>query len=355
MGWEDRRYEPRDGGTGFRAVLRRIFWNGENFFDWALPLYTAWGIRVKLHLLFILQIIVELVQSISFGGVGIGHKAMAMASLFGLVLLHEYGHCIACRRIGGTANQILLWPLGGLATCMPPRHHWLPNLIVTLGGPAVNLVLWPIFGGVLLLLGVKWNSLFFNPFDPKFAIPTGAASQAMLQVTWWIWWLYYTNAILLLFNMILPMYPMDGARTWQAFLWRSMGYRQATIIMVNVGLFSAVAIGVFAVVSNQGRLLGLALFGGFTCYSEKRRLAMTVGEEHPALAGYDFDRGYQGMPDQDDDRRDKARQKQIKKEQDDQAELDRILAKIAKTGMGSLSKAETKWLARATERRRGGA
>jgi stage IV sporulation protein FB len=348
MGWEDRRYEPRDGGGGFRAVLRRIFGDGENFFDWALPLYKAWGIRVKLHLLFVFMIIAELVQSVSPTSMGIMHKAIGMVALFSLVLLHEYGHCFACRRVGGTADQILLWPLGGLASCTPPRHHWKPSLIITLGGPAVNLVLWPVFGGVLLLMGAGWDSLVFNPFNPGVAVPRQ-------QGLWWPWWLYYTNAILLIFNMVLPMYPMDGARTVQALLWRNMGYRRATTIMVNVGLVTAVGIGVFAISSGESRMLGLALFGGLTCYNEKRRLAMTVGEDHPALAGYDFDRGYQGMPGDEDERAEKAKQKRVKKEQADQVELDRILAKIAATGMGSLSKSEKKWLEGASERRRGGA
>jgi hypothetical protein len=79
-----------------------------------------------------------------------------------------------------------------------------------------------------------------------------------------------------------------------------------------------------------------------------------TSDEHPALAGYDFDRGYQGMPGEDDEREEKAKQKRLKQEQDDQAELDRLLAKIAKTGMGSLSKSEKKWLERASERRRSG-
>ena len=35
--------------------------------------------------------------------------------LFFTVLVHELGHCLACRQIGGEAHSILLWPLGGLA------------------------------------------------------------------------------------------------------------------------------------------------------------------------------------------------------------------------------------------------
>ncbi len=41
-------------------------------------------------------------------------------ALFLIVMLHEYGHALACRQVGGTANRIVLWPLGGLAYVNPP-------------------------------------------------------------------------------------------------------------------------------------------------------------------------------------------------------------------------------------------
>ena len=41
-------------------------------------------------------------------------------ALFLIVLLHEFGHALACRQVGGQANQIVLWPLGGVAYVAPP-------------------------------------------------------------------------------------------------------------------------------------------------------------------------------------------------------------------------------------------
>ena len=35
------------------------------------------------------------------------------------VLLHEFGHVAACRSTGGEADEILMWPLGGLAFTRP--------------------------------------------------------------------------------------------------------------------------------------------------------------------------------------------------------------------------------------------
>ena len=43
-------------------------------------------------------------------------------SLFLIVMLHEFGHSLACRQVGGQANQIVLWPLGGVAYVNPPQR-----------------------------------------------------------------------------------------------------------------------------------------------------------------------------------------------------------------------------------------
>ncbi len=44
-------------------------------------------------------------------------NALEYLALFLIVMLHEFGHALACRQVGGRANQIVLWPLGGVAAC----------------------------------------------------------------------------------------------------------------------------------------------------------------------------------------------------------------------------------------------
>jgi len=39
---------------------------------------------------------------------------------FGIVLLHEFGHCFASRWVGGERDEIMMTPLGGLA--LPKRR-----------------------------------------------------------------------------------------------------------------------------------------------------------------------------------------------------------------------------------------
>jgi Zn-dependent protease len=339
-------------------VLRRIFGNGENPFDWALPLYTAWGIRVRIHLVFILMIAAEVIFSLPKDSLGWAYKALGMGSLFLLVLVHEYGHCIACRWVGGSADQILMWPLGGLAFCAPP-HHWKADLITTLGGPAVNAILTPVFAGVLALLGQPTGTLLFNPFDPGNAIYLldwhGTKPYWLVA----IWWFHYMNLLLFSFNMLLVMYPMDAGRIVNALMWRKMGHRRAMDLSIKIGFVVGVGLFVFSMAAKESggsRLMAIALFGLFTCWMEKQKLRMV--SDQPALADYDFSAGYTSLPAEDepldDGRTVRARERQRKQEQDDQSELDRILAKIASAGMGSLSRAEKRWLERATERRRRG-
>src|SRR4029077_13934975 len=70
----------------------------------------------------------------------IGWNVAEYLALFLIVTLHEFGHALACRQVGGTANKIVLWPLGGVAYVEPP-----PRPAATLwsiaAGPLVNVVL----------------------------------------------------------------------------------------------------------------------------------------------------------------------------------------------------------------------
>ena len=72
-------------------------------------------------------------------------------ALFALVLLHEFGHALACRSVGGEAKRIMLWPLGGVAYVRPPPRPG-AQLWSIAAGPLVNLVLVPLTLIPLILL-----------------------------------------------------------------------------------------------------------------------------------------------------------------------------------------------------------
>src|SRR5438309_11067649 len=68
-------------------------------------------------------------------------------AIFLIVMLHEFGHAMACRQVGGTANQIVLWPLGGVAYVDPPPRPG-ATLWSIAAGPLVNVALLPLLAGL---------------------------------------------------------------------------------------------------------------------------------------------------------------------------------------------------------------
>jgi len=253
--------------------------------SWALPLYRAWGIQVRVHILFVLYIIVMLFYSAFSGSSQFGpaFMAIALASLFSLVLLHEYGHCIACRRVGGEATDILLWPLGGLASCLPP-DTWRANLITVLGGPAVNALLLPVFAGALALSGAPLGAILFNPFNPGAAVATLAMPSSLaFWLIYALWSLHYANIILLGFNLLVPMYPMDSARIVHALLWARRGKSSATSVTLTIGLIVAGVLILFGMVTRETLLMGIGFLGGVVCFVERRRMTALDDLAGPAI------------------------------------------------------------------------
>ncbi|MBZ0173289.1 MAG: hypothetical protein K8E66_12970, partial [Phycisphaerales bacterium] len=329
---------------GWRGVMRRIFGDGENPLAWGFPLYSAWGIRVRVHLLFVFYILAELIRSVLPDQAGIEYVLPLLAALFGLVLLHEYGHCLACRRVGGEAVEILMWPLGGLASCLPP-HQWRAHFWTTAGGPLVNVVLLVPLGLLAYVVTGDLGSVLFNPFDPMLTAGAISASNSAMQILkLFVWSLHYANMLLLAFNLLVPMYPMDAGRLLQAVLWGKLGYRESMRIAAIVGI--AVA-GLLAVVSitfdGMQRLLAIALLGGLVCSMELRRLRFEAGEDPGVFAS-----AYAG--DEEDAGPSRGELKRREKEAAEKAEVDRILEKISGSGMESLTRREKRVLERASEK-----
>src|SRR6476659_10667822 len=118
-------------------------------------------------------------------------------SLFGIVLLHEFGHALACRQTGGEADRIVLWPLGGIAFVNPPPR---PGAVLwsIAAGPLVNVALIPIFG--MLVFFARQNAGLSPDLQHLFEA------------------IRFVNYGLLIFNL-LPIYPLDGGQILRALLW----------------------------------------------------------------------------------------------------------------------------------------
>jgi Zn-dependent protease len=152
--------------------------------------------------------------------------ACEYVALFAIVLLHEFGHALACRQTGGIADRIVLWPLGGIAFVNPPRR---PGAMLwsIAAGPLVNVILVPILS--IALVFVRTDADLILPSD----------LFRFIQVIWSI------NLGLLIFNM-LPVYPLDGGQILRSLLWFPLGEIRSLQIASVIGLIGAVILAAFA-------------------------------------------------------------------------------------------------------------
>jgi Zn-dependent protease len=199
-----------------------------NFFEQGIPLGRWFKITVVIHWLFVIY------AGFTIWNAAPGEQlftAVYMGLLFAVVLMHEFGHALACQAVGGIALHIVLWPLGGIAFVKPPNNvrAW---LITTVCGPLVNAVLWPLFW-VIYRYGLPALALHVNPEAAWFDW-LNTCCYLMVEI----------NRMLLLFNLI-PAYPMDGGRILQELLWMAVGYQRSLQI---AGMVGTVAGGCFLVI-----------------------------------------------------------------------------------------------------------
>src|SRR6516162_909891 len=91
---------------------------------WSFPLGRLFGVNIRVHVCFLL-ILVGLPVKVAFTKDAPPFlwfdAVVLMGLLFGSVLLHEFGHCFGARAVDGDASEVLMWPLGGLATVEVPH------------------------------------------------------------------------------------------------------------------------------------------------------------------------------------------------------------------------------------------
>jgi Zn-dependent protease len=188
-------------------------------------LFKFSGIQVYLHFSWFIVAAYQLTQRLN------NYHSQIFAvyeylALFGIVLLHEFGHALACRQTGGLADRIVLWPLGGVAFVNPPRR---PGAVLwsIAAGPLVNVALLPV-------LGLLW--FFAGQAGLADSAPDTFRLIGMIQ---------NINLVLLIFNM-LPIYPLDGGQILQALLWFPLGEIRSLQIASVIGLIGGACLAIYA-------------------------------------------------------------------------------------------------------------
>lgn len=350
MGWEDRPYY-RDSRPSTNPLM--WLWTG------SVHLFNVAGIRVRIHASLLLVIALVLLFGLGGFGDSVLLRVQSMAMLFLIILLHEFGHCFAARSVGGSAEEILMTPLGGLAMAMAPRRPW-ATFVTVAGGPAVNVAICLLCGLALyFILGVfplgPWT--IGRMYSRIYLFHPG-----WLTAAGYLFWIYTWSYGLLLFNLI-PVFPLDGGQMLQAVLWKPMGYYKSMMLALNIGLVGSalmfmVGAATFGMIGGGLLLILIAVNCFINCY----QLRAVMKAEGPwAFAdedAFDYSGGFSPAPRRSTRRRltDKwaaAKAKtRARQAQAEQAAIDAILAKVSAKGMNSLTWWEKRTLRRATERQR---
>lgn len=351
MGWRDRDYARGTSGSF-----------GENPLRWLLtgrvPLFELFDVRVSLHASFIVVALLVVLFGSPFGNTP-QERVVFVALLFGIVLLHEFGHIFGARWSGGQGNDIEMTPLGGLAMAQPakgPRSH----LITIACGPLVNVLICLAVGLTLWLLTGYAN---VGPFS------VGAISIETLEwyrpslanPGFYLIQIYAISYYLLLFNL-LPIYPLDGGQLLQGVIWLKTGYYKATLFTTSFGLVGSVLLGLWAIAIASL----LMFFIMVMCFIACLQIRTMLKAEGPWAFSDQDEPDWMRSVNMDPDEPEKVgllerhrQAKEVRRAEAEatavaarEAELDAILVKIGKTGRDSLTRREQRVLEEATKARR---
>lgn len=188
-------------------------------------------------------------------------------ALFSIVLIHEFGHQLACRQVGGQTHDIVLWPLGGVAYVSPPQRPG-AQLWSIAAGPLVNVILIPILSLVVALSSMlAWSD-------------THPDADKLIHNIWWI------NTGLLIFNM-LPVYPLDGGQILRSLLWFIFGRANSLIIASIIGLLGVAVLILFAVLAGSLWIGFIAIFILMNCWQGLTHARMLIRlAKIPRRAGF---------------------------------------------------------------------
>jgi Zn-dependent protease len=316
--------------------------------------------------------------------------------LFGVILLHEFGHCFGARYVDGDAKEILIWPLGGLAYIEVP-HTPRANFIAIAAGPLMNVVICLVCA-LLMALGGFLPSLnpltspyraemrsfngrtYTSNYDYKY-YKTGTSElvaerrldeaeiaaqgvERALAPAWtvWLFRIFWVSWLVFLFNLI-PAYPLDGGRMLQSVIWARTDYRRGVVVASYCGFVVSLVFLIVSIASNETLLMGLGLF---MMYSASLALHMLETEDGPF--GYDFSAGYTSLEKDEEKpvkqkkvgwftrwrqaRRARKLQREAEERARDEERMDQLLEKIARSGKESLTDEEKRFLERLSARKR---
>ncbi len=192
-------------------------WSRHHPLSWSLPFVTVRGCSIRLHALFVVWGVCEILISVSQPGASVQSALACVYAMLAMLVCREMMRAALDRGMmlrrcdtgwSGRPSTVL-WPGG--AVCEGPRgvaggvarFRRVRHAVV---GLACGAVLVGVASGLLLASGASWEMLVFNPLHPAAAIRSWGVEQGWML---WAWWLYAASVVALLVNLV-PLGPMDG-------------------------------------------------------------------------------------------------------------------------------------------------
>lgn len=334
-----------------------------DFAAWSLSLGRWNGVRVRLHVFFLLFAVQALyMASLTQDREMVLVAAASLVILLVSVMLHELGHSLTALQLGGQPDVVVFWPLGGLSPPFIP-HDPQVELLTALAGPAVNALIMLLLVPLLLAGGQDILGLLM-PLAPT-GLTDGPWLLVAFKLAFWINWL------LLLINLF-PAFPFDGGCVLRSLLWSQFDYRSAVLWVTRTAMALALVICFLAwwmkdaytaaFVPAWVPMVLFAIFLWFGAQQEEVRLEYGGDDD---LLGCDFAQGY-GSLDRGhqaprspgpirrwlNDRREVRLARRVAREREEEQLMDAILARLHETGIEGLSPNERTVLERVSARYR---
>lgn len=214
----------------------------------SIHLFKLFGITVFVHWSWFVVALIDMQDNTRYTAPQ--WKVWEYLVLFGLVTIHEFGHALACRSVGGKSDTIVLWPLGGVAYVDPPQRPG-ATLWSIVAGPLVNVLFFPIFS--LIYLWAQRAGL--DATEPNL--------YSFIKAIWFI------NTVLLVFNL-MPIYPLDGGQILRSLLWFVLGKARSLFVATIIGMGGVVVLGIIAYVLQSFWIGIMAVFVLLNCWKGLR-------------------------------------------------------------------------------------
>ena len=213
------------------------------------------------------------------------------------------------------APEVWLTPLGGTAHLVGEFRSWKAEARVALAGPAASALLCAAAAGASYAARGE---------------PFGGT---------WLGFFARINGALALFNS-LPAYPLDGGVVLKAFLssrWGALPANRAAAFVGQVFAVGFVVVGVFEI-AREWRWGWILVAIGISNFLSCRRLGAASRGFAPSVGEGVWDKLKAAQ-----ERRRRAKRREVEEK------VDKLLEKVGRQGLGSLSRSEKGFLKKASE------